>query len=59
MDPIIDNPALLMVFWFVYSVVKAIPDIQCENWDITSDCDLHSFRSGLELHKVGMQVHYG
>jgi Na+-transporting NADH:ubiquinone oxidoreductase subunit NqrD len=30
MDPIIDNPAFLMVFLFVYSVVKVIYDSQCK-----------------------------
>jgi hypothetical protein len=58
MDPIVDNLAFLMVFWFVYSVVKATCDPECENWDIDFNCDLHSLYSGLELHKVGMQVHY-
>ena len=58
MDPIIDNPTFLMVFLFVYSVVKAIHDPQCENWDVASHCDLHSLCSGLKLHRVGMQVHH-
>jgi hypothetical protein len=58
MDPIVDNPTFLMVFWFVYSVVKAIRDPQCENWDVASDCDLYSLCSGLELHRVGMQVYH-
>jgi hypothetical protein len=59
MDPIVDNPAFLMVFWFVYSVVKAIRNLQCENWNVASDCDLHNLCSSLKLHKVGMQVHHG
>jgi hypothetical protein len=59
MDPIVDNPTFFTVFLFVYSVVKAICDPQCENWDVSSDCDLHSLYSGLELHIVGMQVHHG
>jgi hypothetical protein len=25
-----------------YEVVKGTRDLQCENWDISSDCDLHS-----------------
>jgi hypothetical protein len=59
LDPIIDNPAFLMVFLFVYSVLKAIRDPQCENWDVASDCDLHCLCNGLELLRVGMQVHHG
>jgi hypothetical protein len=59
MDPIVDNPAFLMVFLFVYSVVKAIRDPQCENWDVSSNYDLHNLCSGLKFHRVGMQVHHG
>jgi hypothetical protein len=58
MDSIFDNLAFLKVFLFVYSVVKAIRDPQCEKWDVFSDCDLHSLYSSLKLHIVGMQVHY-
>jgi hypothetical protein len=59
MDPIVDNPIFLMVFLFVYSVVKAIRDPQSENWDIAFDCDLHNLCSGLKLYRVAMQVHHG
>jgi hypothetical protein len=59
MDPIVDNLAFLMVFLFIYSVVKTICDSQCENWEVASDCDLHSLCSGLEFHRIGMQVHHG
>jgi hypothetical protein len=58
MDPIVDNSDFLIVFWFVYSVVQAICDLQGENWDVASDCDLHNLCSGLKLHRVGMQVHH-
>jgi hypothetical protein len=59
MDPIVDKPTFLMDVLFVYFVVKVIRDPQCENWNVSSDCDLHSLCSGLELHRVGMQVHHG
>ena len=59
MDPIIDNLAFLMVFLFVYSIIKAIRDFHYENWDVIFDCNMHSLCSSLELHKVGMQVHHG
>ena len=36
------------------SVIRAIRDLQCDSWDVAFDCDLFSFYSGLELHKVGM-----
>ena len=59
MDPIIDNSTFMMVFWFVDFVVKAIHDLQCENWDVASDCNLHNLCSDLEFHRIGMQVHHG
>jgi hypothetical protein len=59
MDPIFDDPAFLMVVLFVYFVAKATLDLQYENWDVFSACNLHSFCSGLELHIIGIQVHHG
>jgi hypothetical protein len=59
MDPIVDSPAFLMVFWFIYSVEKAIRDLQGENWDVASDCNMHNLYNGLELHRVGIQIHHG
>jgi hypothetical protein len=57
MDPIFDNLAGLMVILFVYSVAKATRDLQYEYWDVSSDYDLHSPYSSVELHIIGMQVH--
>jgi hypothetical protein len=59
MDPIVDNLAFLKVALFVYFVAKAMLDPQCENWGEFSESDLHSLYSGLELHRIGMQVHHG
>ena len=59
MDPIFDNLAFLMVVLFVYFVAKAMLNPQCENWDVSFDCDPCSICSGLELHIIEMQVHYG
>jgi hypothetical protein len=58
MDPFFDNPACLMVFLFVYFVAKATLDPQCENWDVSFDCDPHSLCTNIELHIIGMQVHH-
>jgi hypothetical protein len=54
MDPIVDNPACLTVVLFVYFVAKALLDSQCEKWGVFSRSDLHSFYSGLKLHRVEM-----
>jgi hypothetical protein len=59
MDPIFDNLAFLTIVLFVYFVAKATLDPQCENWGIFSGFNLQSLCSGLELHRVGMQVHHG
>jgi hypothetical protein len=59
MDPIVDDSAFLMVFLFVFSIVKVRRDPHCESWDAAFDCNLRSLGSGLELHRVGMQVHPG
>jgi hypothetical protein len=58
MDPIVDNPAFLMVIFFVHFIAKAMFDPEYEIWDIFYGCDLHSLYSGLELYRVGMQVHH-